>query len=73
MSPDSGTPGGTPRDRSRGLESLLWLAAGAAGAIVALKAWSATRKAGARRRTFIISDRLLEEVFPNHHPNGHRT
>jgi hypothetical protein len=65
MNPDSSPPAGTPGDKGRGLESLLWLAAGAAGAIVALKAWSETRKAGARRRTFVISDRLLKEVFPN--------
>ena len=72
MSPESATPAGTPRDKGRGLESLLWLAAGAAGANVALTAWSASRKAGARHRTFVISDRLLKEVFPNYHSNGHR-
>jgi hypothetical protein len=49
----------------RGVESVLWLAAGAAWAIVALKAWSQTKKVEARRRTFAVSDRLLEEVFPN--------
>jgi hypothetical protein len=47
------------------VESLLWLAAGAAWAIVALRAWNNTRKVDARRRTFSISDRLLKQVFPN--------
>ena len=53
------------RDSSREVESLLWLAAGAAWAIVALKAWSQTKKVEARRRTFVVSDRLLRQVFPN--------
>jgi hypothetical protein len=53
------------RDTSREVESLLWLAAGAAWAIVALKAWSQSKKVEARRRTFAISDRLLHQVFPN--------
>jgi hypothetical protein len=44
---------------------LLWLAAGAAWAIVALRAWSQTRKHAAQRRTFAISERLLHQVFPN--------
>jgi hypothetical protein len=44
---------------------LLWLAAGAAWAIVALRAWKQTKKVDARRRTFTISDRLLRQVFPN--------
>ncbi|HEX8968039.1 MAG TPA: hypothetical protein VF937_09175 [Chloroflexota bacterium] len=52
-------------DSARGVESLLWLAAGAAWAIVALKAWSQSKKVEARRRTFAISDRLLKQVFPN--------
>ena len=52
-------------DNARGVESLLWLAAGAAWAIVALKAWSQTKKIDARRRTFVVSDRLLNQVFPN--------
>jgi hypothetical protein len=43
----------------------LWLAAGAAWAIVALKAWSQTKKVEARRRTFVVSDRLLKQVFPD--------
>jgi hypothetical protein len=47
------------------VESLLWLAAGAAWGIVALKAWSQTRKVDARKRTFAISDRLLKQVFPH--------
>jgi hypothetical protein len=52
-------------DNVRGVESLLWLAAGAAWAIVALKAWSQTKKVEARRRTFLVSDRLLKQVFPD--------
>jgi hypothetical protein len=52
-------------ENARGVESLLWLAAGAAWAIVALKAWSQTKKVEARRRTFVVSDRLLKQVFPN--------
>jgi hypothetical protein len=54
-----------PRDNARGVESLLWLAAGAAWAIVALKAWSQSKKVEKRRRTFAISTRLLKQVFPN--------
>lgn len=54
-----------PRDNARGVESLLWLAAGAAWAIVALKAWSQTKKFEARKRTWSVSDRLLKQVFPN--------
>jgi hypothetical protein len=52
-------------DSARGIDSLLWLAAGAAWAIVALRAWSQTKKIDARRRTFVISDRLLKQVFPD--------
>ena len=55
-------------DRQRGareVESLLWLAAGAAWAIVALKAWTQTKRVEARRRTFNISDKLLGQVFPD--------
>jgi hypothetical protein len=52
-------------ETARGVESLLWLAAGAAWAIVAIRAWSQTKKVEARRRTFNISDRLLKQVFPN--------
>jgi hypothetical protein len=44
---------------------LLWLAAGAAWALVALKAWTQTKRVEARRRTFSVSDKLLGEVFPN--------
>ena len=44
---------------------MLWLAAGAAWAIVALKAWSQSKKVEARRRTFFVSDRLLKQVFPH--------
>jgi hypothetical protein len=65
MNAEPGMFGGGQRGKSLGLEQLLWLAAGAAGAIVALNAWNQTRKRGARRRTFVISDRLLQEVFPN--------
>jgi hypothetical protein len=54
------------RDEStRGVESLLWLAAGAAWAIVAIRAWSQTKKVEARRKTFNVSDRLLGQVFPD--------
>jgi hypothetical protein len=52
-------------DSTRGVESLLWLAAGAAWAIVAIKAWSQSKKVEARRRTFAVSDRLLHQVFPD--------
>jgi hypothetical protein len=52
-------------DSARGVESLLWLAAGAAWALVALKAWSQSKKVEKRRRTFAVSDRLLRQVFPN--------
>src|SRR6516225_6366617 len=51
-------------DSARGIDTLLWLAAGAAWAIVALRAWSQTKKVEARRRTFVVSDRLLKQVFP---------
>jgi hypothetical protein len=47
------------------VESLLWLAAAAAWALVAIKAWSQSKKVEARRRTFSISDRLLKQVFPH--------
>jgi hypothetical protein len=53
------------RDTARGVESLLWLAAGAAWVAVAVKAWSQTKKAEARRRTISVSDRLLTQVFPD--------
>jgi hypothetical protein len=52
-------------DSARGVESLLWLAAGTAWVIVALKAWSQSKKVEARRRTFHVSDRLLKQVFPH--------
>jgi len=64
-----GTPAASVRrsreDSARGIDSLLWLAAGAAWAIVALRAWSQTKKIDARRRTFVVSDRLLKQVFPD--------
>jgi hypothetical protein len=53
------------RGSARGVESLLWLAAGAAGVFVALKAWTQSKRVEARRRTFNVSDKLLGEVFPN--------
>lgn len=62
-------------DSTRGVESLLWLAAGAAWAIVAIKAWSQSKKVEARRRTFNVSDRLLRQVFPDgirHQPSSDR-
>jgi len=65
MNPDPASSVRMPRDNARGVESLLWLAAGAAWAIVALKAWSQSKKVEARRRTFSTSERLLQEVFPN--------
>ena len=43
----------------------MWVAAGAAWAFVALRAWNQTRKTEARKRTFNVSDRLLQQVFPN--------
>ena len=65
--PDPNTPAHDRRreDVSRDVESLLWLAAGAAWAFVALRAWSEARKADARRRVFAVSERLLRQVFPN--------
>jgi len=54
-----------PRGAAREMESLLWLAAGAAWAIVALKAWTQTRRVEQRRRIFSVSDKLLGQVFPN--------
>lgn len=65
MNPRSASSVRTSRDSASGMESLLWLAAGAAWAIVALKAWSQNKKVERRRRTFAISDRLLKQVFPN--------
>ncbi|MGI9146321.1 MAG: hypothetical protein ACR2IK_07230 [Chloroflexota bacterium] len=47
------------------MKPLLLLAAGAAWALVALEAWNQTHKVEARRRMFLISDRLLKQVFPN--------
>ena len=55
----------TAADTARGVESLLWLAAGAAWALVALKAWSQSKKVERRRRTFAVSERLLRQVFPH--------
>jgi hypothetical protein len=53
-----------PRGTGREVQSLLWLAAGAAWAIVALRAWN-QRRQEARRRTFAVSERLLHQVFPH--------
>lgn len=53
------------RNAAREMEALLWLAAGAAWALVALTAWHQTRKSEARRRTFAVSQRLLHQVFPH--------
>ena len=53
------------RDAAREVESLLWLAAGAAWAIVAIRAWSQTKRVEGRRRTFAVSQRLLRQAFPN--------
>jgi hypothetical protein len=47
------------------MESLLWLAAGACWAIVALKAWSQSKRVERRRRTFAVSDRILKQAFPD--------
>ncbi len=52
-------------DASRDLESLLWLAAGAAWALVAIKVLNEARKLERRKRTFTISNRLLHQVFPH--------
>jgi hypothetical protein len=65
MNPETASSVRTPRDNARGVESLLWLAAGAAWAIVALKAWSQSQKTKSRQRTFSTSERLLKQVFPN--------
>jgi hypothetical protein len=65
MNSDPATTVRSTRDASRGVESVLWLAAGAAWALVALKAWHQTRRGEQRRRTWAVSDRLLKEVFPN--------
>ncbi len=59
------TASGHPREAGREVEALLWVAAGAAWAVVALKAWSQAKRADARRRTHVVSDRLLHQVFPN--------
>ncbi len=47
------------------MESLLWLAAGAAWAVVALRAWNQTRRVEAQRRMLSISEGILEQVFPH--------
>jgi hypothetical protein len=65
MQPEYASPQTRHRGASREVESLLWLAAGAAWAIVALKAWAQTRRVEARRRTFNVSDKLLDQVFPH--------
>ena len=65
MNPEPESSVHRPHETPRGVESLLWLAAGAAWGIVALKALSQTKKLEARKRTFAVSDRLLKQVFPN--------
>ncbi len=65
MYPESASSVRTPRDHARGVESLLWLAAGAAWTIVALKAWRQSKKVKSRRQTFSTSERLLHQVFPD--------
>jgi len=66
MNASPASSGRRARDEgARGVESLLWLAAGAAWALVALKAWSQSKKVERRRRTFAISERLLKQVFPH--------
>ncbi len=52
-------------DPARDLESLLWLAAGAAWAVVAIKVVNEARKLESRKKTLAISNRLLHQVFPN--------
>jgi len=52
-------------EAAHGVQSLLWLAAGTAWAIVAIRAWAQSKKLEARRRTFTVSNRLLDQVFPN--------
>ena len=54
-----------PNDAARDVESLLWLAAGAAWAIVAFRAWTQTKRVQAQRRTFAVSQRLLRQTFPD--------
>ena len=65
MSPDPASTSRHSRDGAPAVESFLWLAAGAAWAFVAIKAWSESKKVEARRRTRAVSNRLLAEVFPN--------
>jgi hypothetical protein len=65
MQSDFATQPNRPRGTSREVESLLWLAAGAAWALVALRAWAQTKRVEARRRTFNVSDKLLGQVFPD--------
>lgn len=62
--PTPSLPNRTRDPVTREVESLLWLAAGAAWTAVALTAWSQARKIEARRRTFAISNHLLGQVFP---------
>ena len=55
-----------PQDSvARELQSLLLLAAGAAWAVVAYRAFAETRRLEARRRLHFVSDRLLRQVFPD--------
>lgn len=49
---------------AREFEALLWVAAGAAWAVVALRAWSQSKKVEARRHTFHVSNKILHQAFP---------
>lgn len=51
-------------EAAREVESLLWLAAGAAWAVVAVRAWSRVKRVEARKHVFSVSERLLGQVFP---------
>lgn len=52
-------------EAAREIESLVWAAAGAAWAFVAIRAWNRNRVQDSRRRLFQTTDRLLSQVFPN--------
>ena len=60
-------------ERSRELETALWLLAGATWAFVAVKAWTHARKTDARKKTMSVSERMLHQVFPQGLPRigGH--
>ena len=53
-------------DSARGIDSLLWLTAERClGDCCLARAWSQSKRVEARRRTFVVSDRLLKQVFPD--------